>query len=96
MLKMMNEQSKETSSMTVNRTIRKVSEAVVAALYSFFLVFGLMKSAIARGAAVSSLKTMLPLIFIALFYSFGRIVYPSIIGGLMEGEAAEQGAGSAD
>lgn len=29
-------------------------------------------------------------IFIALFYSFGRIVYPSVIGGLMEGEAAEQ------
>ena len=60
--------------MTVKRTIRKVSETVVAALYSFFLVFGLMKSAIARGAAVYSLKTMLPLIFIALFFAFYFVI----------------------
>ncbi len=30
------------------------------------------------------------LIFISLFYAFGRMVYPSVIGALMPGEAAEQ------
>ena len=30
------------------------------------------------------------LIFIALFYSYGRMVYPSVIGGLIPGEAAEE------
>lgn len=72
MLKMLNEQSKETSSITVSRTIRRVSQAVVAALYSFFLVFGFMKRAIIRGASIfsfSSLKTMLPLVFILLFFT---------------------------
>ena len=71
---MMNEQAKETSSMTVNRTIRRLSEAVVAALYSFFLVFGFMKSAIIRGASISSLKTMLPLVFITLFFAFYLVI----------------------
>lgn len=56
--------------MTVNRSRRRVSEAVVAALYSFFLLFGFMKSAIIRGISLSSLKTMLPLVFIALFFVF--------------------------
>ena len=74
MLKMLNEQSKETSSMTVNRTIRRVSEAVVAALYSFFLVFGFMKRAIIRETLFSSLKTMLPLVFITLFFAFYFVI----------------------
>lgn len=30
------------------------------------------------------------LIFITMFYSFGRMVYPSVIGGLIPGEAAEE------
>ena len=74
MLKMLREQSRETSSMTVNRSRRRVSEAVVAALYSFFLVFGFMKSAIIRGASISSLKVMLPLIFIMLFLTFCFVI----------------------
>lgn len=53
----------------VNRTIRRVSEAVVAVLYSFFLVFGLMKRVIITVASISFLKTMLPIVFIPLFFA---------------------------
>ena len=74
MQEILHEQSKETSSMMVNRTVRRVSEAVVAALYSFFLVFGFMKRAITRVASISSLKTMLPLVFVTLFFIFYFVI----------------------
>ena len=58
----------------VNRTIRRVSEAVVAVLYSFFLVFGLMKRVIITVASISFLKTMLPIVFFTLFFAFYFVI----------------------
>lgn len=76
----------DASSSTNDEEIEKMSDEDKKHAFAFQSAWKKMAIVVA-GPAFNYLFAIL--IFVSIFYSFGRIVYPSVVGGVLQGEAAD-------